>query len=277
MIGPGLHVVANGSGLAVAVGLSGQSASTGSAAIVDVRDQTRTDVYQAPYYRLTARPESVAIAGGIGYIADGSGGLLVMNYVPFDNQGISPTATISASPIDASGPTPGIQVQEGSQIPIRVLLSDDRQVRNVELLVNGVRVANDVSAPFDFVIAAPRLSASATSVSIQVRASDTGGNSSLSNILSYALTPDNSAPTFVASLPESGGVGFNLSSAAAVFDEELDPSRITASSATLVNFGANGVLGGGDDATVPLSSVIVAGGRESRPSPRHPFLQAASD
>ena len=44
---------------------------------------------------------------------------------------------------------PGIQVLEGTSIVIDADISDDVQVRNVELLVNDVVVANDVSFPFD--------------------------------------------------------------------------------------------------------------------------------
>ena len=39
-------------------------------------------------------PNAVAIASVIAYVADGTGGLQIVNYVPFDNQGNAPTATL---------------------------------------------------------------------------------------------------------------------------------------------------------------------------------------
>ena len=47
--------------------------------------------------------------------------------------------TITSAVADVDPNTAGIQVLEGTTIPIRAAVSDDVQVRNVELLVLGVR------------------------------------------------------------------------------------------------------------------------------------------
>lgn len=92
----------------------------------------------------------VAIASGIAYIADGSAGLQVINYRAFDNQGQASTVTIDSSVADFDSNTSGIQVIEGTTIPILTTVTDDVQVRDVELLVNGEVVDRDISFPFDF-------------------------------------------------------------------------------------------------------------------------------
>ena len=146
----------------------------------------------------------VAIASGIAYVADGVGGLHAINYLPFDNQGQAPTASISSPAIDLEPGTPGIQVLEGESIPIQVDVSDDVQVRNVELLVNGEVVRNDVSFPFDLSAIALSDDPNASVMEVQVRATDTGGNVSLSNLLQFDLVPDTFAPEIVSIVPAEG-------------------------------------------------------------------------
>ena len=85
---------------------------------------------------LSAGARDVAISRGIAYVADGNR-LEVVNYLPFDTKGVPPTASISTSAADVDLLTPGLQVFEGSDLPVQANVSDDVQVRNVELLVNG--------------------------------------------------------------------------------------------------------------------------------------------
>jgi hypothetical protein len=168
--------VPTGSGYGVLVGREGSGLD--SLTLVDLHGATTSVATQVP---LPTQPLGVALASGIAYVADGSAGLQVVNYLPFDTKGQPPTASIS------SPGTAGPQLVEGSTIPVQVTVSDDVQVRNVELLLNGQVVANDVSAPFEFFATAPTLASGATQVTLQVRATDTGGNVALSNTLTYSL------------------------------------------------------------------------------------------
>ena len=104
----------------------------------------------------------------VAYVADGTGGLHVINYLPFDNQGQPPAVTIHTSAIDADPINPGVQVQEGASVPIITAITDDVQVRNAELLVNGEVVSNDVSFPFDFSAFIPSLSDGAGQLVIEI-------------------------------------------------------------------------------------------------------------
>ncbi|MBX3401716.1 MAG: Ig-like domain-containing protein, partial [Gemmataceae bacterium] len=209
-IAPGVAIVPNGSGKALAVGLVGQQANQPVVAIVDVTDPANTANYLAEF-PLSATPVSAAIASGIGYVATGTGGLQVVNYLSFDTAGMAPTLT-------ATGPT-GATVDEGSRVRVGVTVADDVQVRNVELLVDGRVVVNDVAAPFDLSAVMPTLASGASTVTLQVRATDTGGNATLSNSLTYTLTKDATPPILLASTPANNGAGFRVEAVTFRFTE----------------------------------------------------------
>ena len=142
----GQGVAANGSGIALTVG----SDLTGSAVDVFNSSNTSTAGQFVTQFALPVAAQGIAIGEGIAFVADGSSGLQVVNYLPFDTNGIPPTASISTTATDVDLITPGLQVHEGSTLPIQAVVNDDGQVRNVELLVNGQVVQNAVSFPFNF-------------------------------------------------------------------------------------------------------------------------------
>jgi hypothetical protein len=102
--------------------------------------------------------------------------------------------------------TPGIQVIEGTTLSIAPAISDDVQVRNVELLVDGLVVRNDVSFPFDLTVSALSTDPVNGTLTVEVRATDTGGNSSISAPLVMELVPDTIAPILVEVTPEDGAL-----------------------------------------------------------------------
>jgi hypothetical protein len=200
---------------------------------------------------LPAEPISAAIASGIAFVADGSAGLQVINYLPFDNRGQAPTVTISTSAVDVDPATNGVQVIQGSSIPILANVLDDVQVRNVELLVNGEVVRNDVSFPFDFSAIALSDDPSAPVTTVQVRATDTGGNVALSNVLVVDLVPDTFAPTIVSiDLADGAKRAQGHRTLRIRFSESLDAAGVAASDFTLVEAGPGGLFGDGNDVVV---------------------------
>jgi hypothetical protein len=127
--------------------------------------------------------------------------------LPFVRQSTAAASvSISSTDLDVDPQTPGIQLTEGSTIPIRAVVTDDVQVRNVELLVNGQVVENDVAFPFDLSAIALNPDPDAATTSVQVRATDTGGNSTLSPELVFDLVPDVFAPTIVRVVPADGSL-----------------------------------------------------------------------
>ncbi|KHG41357.1 hypothetical protein OA07_11900 [Aphanizomenon flos-aquae 2012/KM1/D3] len=241
-------VTLNGSGLALV------SAEDQGLAVYSITDPQNTNafltVFNTPGFAYNA-----AIASGIAFLADGSSGLQVINYLSFDNKGQAPTININTSAIDLDPNTAGIQVQEGTTIPILADILDDVQVRNVELLVNGTVISNDVSFPWDLSVIAPAITPDKNTVDIQVRATDTGGNTVLSNTLTLNLKEDIFAPTVLGTTPSEGARRKEIPSIAIRFNEALDTTKLNLSGITLTNLGADGVLGGGDDTVATLTDL----------------------
>ncbi|NOT96865.1 MAG: phosphatase PAP2 family protein, partial [Nitrospira sp.] len=248
----GKRIVANGSGLGVSVGRPGGVGGTSVLDVVSLTDPTNTGNFLTRF-TLPADPFSVAIGAGIAFVADGTGGLQVVNYRAFDNQGQAPVVSITSSVIDVDPATPGIQVTEGSGIPVRVSATDDVQVRNVELLVNGVVVSNDVSFPFDLSAIALGSTPSATTTTVQVRATDTGGNVALSNVLTFNLVPDTFAPILVGDNISGGRIHDQSFKVVQLqFSEALDANTVTAQNFQLL--GPNGL------AVAPTVVQLIGGG-----------------
>ncbi|MEA5620007.1 ScyD/ScyE family protein [Cronbergia sp. UHCC 0137] len=199
---------------------------------------------------------NVAVASGIAYVADGSGGLKVINYLPFDAAGQTPTnVTINSLVTDIDPNQPGIQVLESSTLSFTTAVEDDVQVRNVELLFNGEVVQNDVSFPFDLSGIAPNITPNNNQLVVQVRATDTGGNTTITEPLTVDLLPDTFAPEIVNTTPKNNGVGENVRSISISFNENIDISRINLSGITLTSLGTDGVIGGGNDSILALAGV----------------------
>jgi hypothetical protein len=177
-----------------------------------------------------------AISGGIAFIAASFSGFHVVNYMAFDNQGQPPAVNISATENDLDPNTPGVQVVEGTSIPIRVDVTDDVQVRNVELLVNGQVVASDSSFPFDLSGPALGADANATTATFEVRAFDTGGNAGLSAPLVFDLLPDTIAPSLVSVTPADGTMGGrNLRVVRLRFSEPMTAQTFTNTNIRLIS------------------------------------------
>ncbi|MCA9168063.1 MAG: Ig-like domain-containing protein [Planctomycetales bacterium] len=202
-IAPATDVANNGSGLGLLVGSpNGES----QLLLLNLKDPTRTDQLLSRI-DLPVDPTAIEIAAGFAYVVDSSGGLQVINYLPIDSLGTAPTAQINAGTLDVAPQTPGIQITEGSLIRIDSQLRDDVQLRDVELLVNGVAVQRDVSPPFALSAFAPsRENGTANQVTLQLRARDTGGNVGLSQLITADLVPDTIAPVLEEVYPADGTV-----------------------------------------------------------------------
>ena len=183
-------------------------------------------------------PKGVAIGSGVAFVADNSGGLVAVNYLPFDTQGVAPTITVDASSIDADPSTPGTQAVEGSLVTLKASVSDDVQVRNVELLVNGQVVKNNVTFPFDLSAFLPTIAASGGTATLEVRATDTGGNTTTSEPITINLLRDMTPPTIVSQNPRDGGtVGQQFRAVVVDFSEPLDPATVSAADFALTSAG----------------------------------------
>jgi hypothetical protein len=257
---PGTALVTNGSGIGLLVGQSQRVVGDPSSLqLVNVTDPANTYALLAEI-GLPAPPSAVTVASGIGFIADGTAGLQVVNYLPFDVNGQPPTVLISTSVADVDPATDGIQVLEGTSIPVQAAVTDDVQVRNVELLVDGTVVRNDVSFPFDFFALAPSIAGGAGSITLQVRATDTGGNVALSNLLTIDLVPDTFPPQLVSIDPADGAVRFEGHRTVRIqFSEPMATSGITTANLTLMEAGDDGLFDTADDTPVVIENIQLRG------------------
>uniref|UniRef100_UPI003CF3B8E5 Ig-like domain-containing protein n=1 Tax=Massilia sp. TSP1-1-2 TaxID=2804649 RepID=UPI003CF3B8E5 len=242
-------IVANGSGLAVSVGAINGAGNM--VHVMDVSDPSRTDRFLTQYL-LPGAPRDLALANGLAFVADGSGGLQIVNYAAFDTKGVAPTVSITVDTVDVDPATPGIQVLEGRTVSVRPTIADDVQVRNIELLVNGQVVANDASFPWELITQAPTIASGGTSMTLQVRATDTGGNTTLSAPIVLAVVPDTFAPVLASISVANGERRFFVRSIDLTFDEPLDAAKLDLAGATLLRAGSDGQFGTADDTVIGL-------------------------
>ncbi len=148
----------------------------------------------------------VAISRGIAFVAIGQR-LDIVNYQPSDASGQPPAVAIRTRAADTD-PAPGLQLLEGTRVAIVADVLDDVQVRQVELLANGQVVGSNVAFPFDLSTMTPLLADGVGSLDLQVRATDTGGNVGLSNVITIDVVPDTTRPEIESISPFSKFNGF---------------------------------------------------------------------
>jgi len=237
----GTAIALNGSGLAVVAGSSSfVIGGFRSVDVMNVSDPANTGSL-ITRFNLSQVPFDIAIGAGIAFVADGTGDLQVVNYLPFDNQRVAPVVTATLDALDLDPATPGIQVLEGSLVRVRPTVTDDVQVRNVELLRGGLVAQNDVSFPFEMSAVLPTIAANGSNlVTLQVRATDTGGNFGLSAPITVQLVPDTFGPTLVSSTVNEGGIfGRSFRSVTLTFSEAIDQTSFTTTAVQLVD--SNGI------------------------------------
>ena len=254
----GTAIALTGTGRAVAVG--GNDFVFGAFRrldVVNVTDPADTGLIDVSY-TLPELARDVAIANGVAFVADAKAGLQIVNYMGFDTKGVAPTVKIAVSAGDADPATPGIQVLAGGSVHVTPLVSDDVQIRNVELLVNGTVVSNDPSFPFDMFTQAPTVGGS---VQLQVRVTDTGGNVGLSDVVTLATVPDTFGPTVMSTSIADGDKRFFVRNIDVRFNEQVDVALLNGGGISLIGLGADGTFGTADDVTIATKIDTRAQGR----------------
>ena len=88
---------------------------------------------------------------------------------------------------------------------LTALVTDDVQVRNVEFYVDGVKAATDGNFPFEHRFTTPLRSVQ-SSFTARAKATDTGGNSTWSDLLTFNLTPDATPPRVTHTSPSDRAI-----------------------------------------------------------------------
>ena len=244
------QIVPNGSGMALAaVGANSDNTGPHEVQLFDVSDPMEPGVF-LNQFATPGLARSLTIEKGVAYVADEDAGLQVINYVAADTGDVPPVIADVRIEVGVTASLRGetTAIEEGKHVRIHVDVFDDRQVSDVELLIDGVIVSNDVSFPFDFDIVTPRLADQASFV-LGVRATDTGGNTSLVSSLSFDVLPDVTNPQVIRTYPEPGRVlpPGQVNAFAVFFDEPLDENSLSGTSLQAMSAGPDGFLETKDD------------------------------
>ncbi|MSU62119.1 MAG: hypothetical protein EXS31_06945 [Pedosphaera sp.] len=234
------QIIPNGSGLGVAaVGLNPRTDRTHDVWLYDLSKPDVTTSFVAQFATPGAA-RSVSLFNGLAYVADEQSGLQVINYLPPDTRKVPPQISLITS--FAEG-----KAEEGQLMLIQAEVRDDVQVRNVEFLIDGEVVRIDGNFPFETRLVAPTRRADKSSFTIQARATDTGGNSTLTKLLKLELVADARPPRVVRSNPASGSLLGSIDTVQAFLSEPVQPSTVKTESARLLNLGADRKPGTADD------------------------------
>ncbi len=179
-----------------------------------------------------------------------------LNYLGADTLGQSPTVSISSPLEDLFPEIEGLQILNGTRAPIKLEVEDDVQVTRVELMVDGTVVQFDNRPPFRFYT--PLFEPNSTAV-LQARAIDSGLNSSVSNEILLEFVPDTFPPTLLGQSLASGATIFAPNKITFSFSEEMDPASLDETQIELLDLGANGLPGGGDDVSMGFASATFVG------------------
>jgi hypothetical protein len=138
------QLVPNGAGLGLAV--VGPNGSDGGADDVSLYDLGPSGLNLAfvTTYVTPGVARALSIYNGIAYVADGTAGLQVLNYLAYDNGTNPPTISLTAN----FGLAPA-QVEGGKNVRVSAVVTDDVQVRNVEFYVDSQRIVTDGNHPFE--------------------------------------------------------------------------------------------------------------------------------
>ncbi len=234
----------NGSGLALAaVGPNSLADTMNHVNLYDARDPARPDTFVAQV-ETPGSATALNVFNGLAYVADRTRGLHVVNYLSQDRGGIAPTISLSTN-------MPVLdQAEEGSLLRVTATCSDDVQVRNCELYVDGLKTETDGGYPFEFYLVTPRRAVTPR-LSVRVRVSDTGGNARFSDEVVIELTPDATSPIVQRVVPAHDALVGRAPVVAAFFDEPIDPASLTPASFSLTGAGPDRVFGTSDDVSVP--------------------------
>ena len=245
----------NGSGAGIAA--AGPMPGLEGLQIYDVLDFAPTDDATLVSRLITTlitpgEARSVLIANGFTYVADDAEGVQVVKVVADDTAEIPPAITLAAN-FDL------VSIEEGANVRLTALVSDDFAVRNVEFFIDDQPTV-DATFPFEHRFSAPLLS-DQPSFRIRARAFDIGGNSTFTDEITITVLPDTTAPQFVRGIPD-GGVVAPVTDVLGIFSEPLDPASVTLGSFNVTSAGPDLLIGTPDDVLLTPTRVVY------RPGPR---------
>ncbi len=249
-----VQLVPNGSGLGVAVVAALAGTAEADIYLHDLRPGGKGSEFLTSF-PTPASAEGVSLYNGLAYVADGTAGLHVINYLAYDSKGLAPTIRLDTSL--RTNEVGRLFHEEGQPFRLTASVTDDVQVRNVEFYIDGQRVLTDGSFPFESRLVAPLLTPSKASFTIRAKATDTGGNATWSDEVAVQLRPDATAPVVRHLFPEpSEIVPPGTKAFFVLFNEPTAAGTINAGNLTITFAGADNIFATTDD--LPLTQGAVS-------------------
>ena len=268
------QIVPNGSGLGVAaVGAKSTDAGDHHISIYNLGPTG----LETTFIATLATPgiaSAVSLHDGVACVADGRAGLHLINFVAFDSKGVPPSISLSASfPLE-----PPI-ARENQRVRVVAQARDDVQVRNVEFLVDGRRIATDGNYEFESSFVTPAITPTKKSFTLQARATDTGGNSTTTALLNVALAPLAAPPRVIRTSPAPGAFASSARVVSAVFNEPVLEATVNRNTVMLRSAGPDNAFGTQDDIAINNGAVsysaLLQTASLTLPSPLPPGLYEA--
>ncbi|MGK0187339.1 MAG: hypothetical protein ACI9R3_003126 [Verrucomicrobiales bacterium] len=237
------QIVTNGSGTGIAA-LSPNQAFDGphNISTYNVSDPALTQAFLAELVT-PGVARAISLYNGIAYVADHSAGLQAVRYLEPDRSTVPPTISISTNFAEN-------RAEEGQWMRVSTAVTDDVEVRNVQLFLDDTRIATDGNYPFEFRILTPLISEGAGAIDIRARATDTAGNFTDSLTLTLTLVPDATPPRTTRISPEDGAFRGGADAVIIGFSEAVDPLSVNTGTIRVTNAGPDQIFGTADDSIV---------------------------
>lgn len=206
-----------------------------------------SDVQFLSTFNTPGQSASLAIASGRAFVADGSSGLTVINFVQPDLAGIAPSISVS---VDSLVTPP--KLEGGRRTQIVANAQDDSAVAYVDFLMNGAVVGRDDAYPFECVYQVPPATPTNPTLRVRARAVDVSGNSRDSEELVLPIVADATPPKILDIDPAPNGTippGAIRQINVAMAESLAIP--LSSTSLAVRSSGPDGQLGTADDGVVP--------------------------
>ena len=214
-------IAANGSGRLLAAYSRGPA--DWALGLFDSSAPTNTDQLLTEF-PLPPNAYKVVIYKGLAYIANGDNGLQVVNYLSSDVANVPPVVAVGLGPDFLPGVAPTNQ-----PVSLIATVNEDVQVRQVDFFIDDQPVYSDGSYPFEYLFTTPT-PAGQSSLTIRARATDTGGNTGWSDLVTLNLVSDATPPQVNITTPtrDTRLPDGRLTTLSATFSEAIDPASLTA-------------------------------------------------
>lgn len=251
------QLVANGPRVGVATVGTDVFGTTNDVALYDLTSALPVGGFIASF-ETPGETRGLSLYGGLAYVADAAAGMQVVNYRGYDNLGVAPTVALAPAP-DLT------QYTELSTLLVRAITTDDVQIRTVELLLDGRKVQTDGNFPYQFFLELPEhVLVGSNTHTLQLRASDTGGNATLTPLRSFDVVADATPPNTQSTFPVAGAalpLGFFDTFAFSILASEGLTSASLAGAVELRSAGPDLALDTSDDVLVPFQASLAAADR----------------